>query len=138
MYATYQSNVNTTRNCSYGPTIFRQLGFIGTRNALFANGVYGSVRFVVTVFFGLFVIDKIGRRKPLIFGCFLLSGCLFFIGLYLTINGVRSEGEARQAGDYVAITYVHHSVTQPILTNPRSELSSSTPLDIRLVGPNIL
>ena len=86
--------------------VFRQLGFIGTRNALFANGVYGSVRFVFTVIFGLFIVDRIGRRRPLIFGAILLSSCLFFIGLYLTITGVRQEGEARQAGDYVAITSV--------------------------------
>jgi len=90
----------------YGPQIFRQLGFIGTRNALFANGVYGSVRFVFTVIFGLFIVDRIGRRRPLIFGCILLSSCLFFIGIYLTVNGVRTEGQARVAGDYVAITAI--------------------------------
>ena len=89
---------------SYGPTIFRQLGFIGTRNALFANGVYGCVRFVFTVIFGLFVVDKIGRRRPLIFGCIFLSSCLFFVGGYLTATGIKGDDAPKVAGDYVAIT----------------------------------
>ena len=62
------------------------------------------MRFVFTVVFGLFIVDRIGRRRPLMAGCVLLSSCLFFIGLYLTINGVRQEGDARAVGDYVAIT----------------------------------
>lgn len=90
----------------YGPTIFRQLGFIGTRNALFANGVYGCVRFVFTVLFGLFVVDRIGRRRPLIFGCIFLSLCLFFVGGYLTATGIKTDDAPKVAGDYVAITAI--------------------------------
>lgn len=34
----------------YSPRIFEQLGFSGTRNSLFATGIYGTVKFVCSMF----------------------------------------------------------------------------------------
>jgi MFS family permease len=50
--------------------------------------------------------DKVGRRKPLLYGCIALSLCLFYLGGYLTAVGPRTEGQGRSAGDYTAIVAI--------------------------------
>ncbi|KAH8926571.1 general substrate transporter [Atractiella rhizophila] len=90
----------------YSPIIFEQLGFQGSKNSLFATGIYGTCKFVGTLIFGLFIVDRVGRRKPLMIGAVVLSLCLFYIGGYLTAVGPREEGAPRKAGDYTAITAI--------------------------------
>jgi MFS family permease len=93
----------------YSPIIFEQLGFRGTQNSLFATGIYGTVKAVCTVIFGLFVVDRIGRRRPLMFGSIVGSLCLIFLGGYLTGMGDRGTDPVRTAGDYVAIASSQYS-----------------------------
>lgn len=52
----------------YAPQIFQTVGLSGTDASLFATGVYGVVKVIATGLFLLFIIDRIGRRWPLIFG----------------------------------------------------------------------
>ncbi|KAK4050195.1 hypothetical protein OIO90_005177 [Microbotryomycetes sp. JL221] len=91
----------------YSPRIFKQLGFRGTQHSLFATGIYGTVKAVFTVFFGFFIVDRVGRRIPLMVGAVVGSGCLFFIGGYLTAVGPRDgTGGSIAPGDYAAITAI--------------------------------
>ncbi|KAM0790229.1 hypothetical protein ACM66B_005541 [Microbotryomycetes sp. NB124-2] len=91
----------------YSPRIFKQLGFKGTKGALFATGIYGTVKAVFTVIFGFFIVDRVGRRIPLMVGAVVGSGCLFFIGGYLTAVGPRDgTGTSIAPGDYAAITAI--------------------------------
>ncbi|SDA01398.1 BZ3500_MvSof-1268-A1-R1_Chr10-1g02626 [Microbotryum saponariae] len=91
----------------YSPRIFEQLGFKGTSNSLLATGVYGSVKFICTVIFGLFVVDRIGRRRPLIFGSTAGALCLFYMGGYLTGAGPRpADATGTRPGDYSAIVAI--------------------------------
>ncbi|KAJ7263057.1 hypothetical protein C8J57DRAFT_1719247 [Mycena rebaudengoi] len=91
----------------YSPRIFEQLGFKGAQNSLFATGIYGTVKTVCTLIFGLFIVDRVGRRIPLMFSSLSGSLCLFFIGGYLTAVGPRDgSNAARTPGDYAAITAI--------------------------------
>ncbi|KAJ9096729.1 hypothetical protein QFC21_004999 [Naganishia friedmannii] len=90
----------------YSPRIFKQLGFKGTKNSLFATGIYGTVKFVGTLIFGFFVVDRAGRRWPLIIGSIGLSMCLFYIGGYLTAMGPRDGTQPISKGDYTAIVAI--------------------------------
>ncbi|ORY76871.1 and other transporter-domain-containing protein [Leucosporidium creatinivorum] len=91
----------------YSPRIFQQLGFNGTQNSLFATGIYGSVKAIFTLVFGFFIVDRVGRRRPLMVGSLVGSLCLFFIGGYLLGVGPRDGSNgARTAGDYVAIVAI--------------------------------
>lgn len=102
----------------FSPRIFEQLGFRGTQNSLcvplcplgvplltflrsFATGIYGTVKVVCTFIFSFFIVDRVGRRRPLMwvhradracnrlisslvrFGSIVGSLCLFFLGGYL-------------------------------------------------------
>lgn len=67
--------------------------------------MYMPYRFIFTLIFGFFLVDRIGRRIPLMVGSIVLSLCLFFIGGYLTaVDGTRDANASRSAGDYAAIT----------------------------------
>lgn len=90
----------------YSPRIFKQLGFKGTKNSLFATGIYGTVKFVGTLIFGFFMVDRVGRRLPLIVGSIGLSLCLIYIGGYLTAMGPRDGTQPIAKGDYTAIVAI--------------------------------
>lgn len=90
----------------YSPIIFEQLGFKGAKNSLFATGIYGTCKFIFTLLFGFFLVDRVGRRLPLIVGSIVLSLSLFYIGGYLTAIGPRDENASRTAGDYTAIVAI--------------------------------
>jgi MFS family permease len=58
-----------------GPTIYAALGFTG-HTTLMINGISGAWQVVVVWFFIQFMVDRIGRRKPLIIGPILMAGFL--------------------------------------------------------------
>ncbi|MFQ5729670.1 MAG: sugar porter family MFS transporter, partial [Waddliaceae bacterium] len=62
----------------YAPTIFQTTGFSSPTIATFATMFIGLVLTLSTIS-SLFFIDKIGRRKPLLFGMLGILFCLLFI-----------------------------------------------------------
>jgi MFS transporter, SP family, arabinose:H+ symporter len=62
---------------SYAPVIFQQAG-VATEEAFLQSVIIGLVNFIFT-FFAIYFIDKIGRRKLLLFGSILL--CLDALAL---------------------------------------------------------
>ena len=60
-----------------------------------------------TVIFGLFIVDRIGRRRPLMVGSVVGSFCLFFMGIYLSVTGPRDgTNTVRTVGDYFCIAFL--------------------------------
>ena len=57
----------------------------------------------LALIFGLFLVDKVGRRLPLMFGSTLMAGCLFYMGAYLTAAGPQDGTSERTAGSYTVI-----------------------------------
>ncbi|KJA22939.1 hypothetical protein HYPSUDRAFT_40448 [Hypholoma sublateritium FD-334 SS-4] len=51
----------------YGPSIYNSLGIVGGR-ALLVQGIYGAVGPIANLFFITLVLDRVGRKKPLVFG----------------------------------------------------------------------
>ncbi|KAG8744124.1 hypothetical protein FRC11_013640 [Ceratobasidium sp. 423] len=94
----------------YSPLIFKLIGFTGGTTSLLATGVYGVVKVVTTLFYVIFLIDQIGRRRPLIVGAIIQAICLlilFFISHFdplpqtPTGGGVTSSGYASAVMIYV-------------------------------------
>ncbi|PPJ50907.1 hypothetical protein CBER1_07606 [Cercospora berteroae] len=50
----------------YAPSIFKLIGVKGNSNTLLTTGVYGIVKFVTTIFYVAYLVDRIGRRLPLL------------------------------------------------------------------------
>ena len=52
----------------YAPAIFELIGVKGGSSSLLTTGVYGTVKFVTTIFYVGYLVDRIGRRLPLLVG----------------------------------------------------------------------
>lgn len=56
----------------YQTIMYRALGFTGNRNTLVA-GLYNCVGPIANLIFIVFILDRVGRRKPLLFGTIGIS-----------------------------------------------------------------
>ncbi|KAF2191392.1 general substrate transporter [Zopfia rhizophila CBS 207.26] len=70
----------------YSPTVFKSIGIQGTSTGFLTTGIFGVVKTVVTFFWLLWLIDRLGRRKLLMFGAAGGSFCMWFIGAYIKLS----------------------------------------------------
>ena len=80
----------------YSPTVFKSIGITGTSTGFLTTGIFGVVKTVVTVIWLLWLIDRLGRRKLLMWGALGGSLCMWFIGAYIKIAG--ADGTAKTEG----------------------------------------
>jgi MFS family permease len=78
-FATFESRADFYQIGYYAPQIFQTVGVSKTNSSLFATGVYGTVKVITTAIFLLIGIDKLGRRKSLLFGAAWMSIMMFII-----------------------------------------------------------
>jgi sugar porter (SP) family MFS transporter len=76
----------------YAPTILTALGF-GKSAALLANAGLGALTVVVTVVM-LLVVDRIGRRRPLIYGAIAMAVAMAAMGTVFSVVGLKGGGAA--------------------------------------------
>lgn len=70
----------------YTPIIFANLGISSTTASLFATGIYGVVKFVVTCLVLAFVIENWGRKRTLIYGGIAQAITMIWIGGYSAVH----------------------------------------------------
>ncbi|KAG2337459.1 general substrate transporter [Suillus weaverae] len=87
----------------YTPQIFAGLGFSSTSSALFATGIYGVVKFVVTCLTLAFVIESWGRKRTLIYGGLGQGLMMLWIGGYTGAH----PNQGVVPGTYVSIVAVY-------------------------------
>ncbi|KAG8746970.1 hypothetical protein FRC10_002769 [Ceratobasidium sp. 414] len=91
----------------YSPTIFKSIGITGTNNGLFATGIYGVVKMVTTFIFLFWLIDLVGRRKPLIYGSIGGAFSMFYIAAFIAIAKPKEGNAPTAAGKFaVACLYI--------------------------------
>ncbi|KAG6917522.1 hypothetical protein DXG01_002269 [Tephrocybe rancida] len=58
----------------FGPTMYASLGVTGSKGLL-VQGIYGAVGPIANIIFIIFLLDRVGRKKPLMFGatCFVAT-----------------------------------------------------------------
>lgn len=87
----------------YTPLIFAGLGISSTDTSLFATGVYGVVKFVVTCLVLAFIIERWGRKRTLIYGGLAQAVAMLWIGGYTAVHTEPSVVPAT----YVSIVAVY-------------------------------
>lgn len=92
----------------YSPTILESIGFTGSSVNLLATGIYGIIKFVVTLIYMFFFVDRTGRRSALLLGAIGAGIAMFYLGAYTCVSGsfdhaVPLDGGARAA---LAMIYV--------------------------------
>lgn len=124
----------------YAPRIFQTLGIAATSLKLFSTGFYGIVKTLGMILFTVVVVEKVGRRKGLLWGAGL--GCIpmWYIGGYvmradpMAASAVRES--QRDGWGYLAMVcvYIHAFIIcatwQGITWTYASEIF---PLDIRML-----
>jgi len=67
----------------YSPRIFETLGITGTDTKLFATGFYGVAKTLGMIIFSVWIVEKVGRRSGLIWGAFIGSLPMWYLGGYV-------------------------------------------------------
>ncbi|KAI1323318.1 general substrate transporter [Xylariaceae sp. FL0255] len=67
----------------FSPEICEQIGVTGGSLSLLTTGVYGIVKFLTTALYVSVVVDRIGRRRPLLFCSAIQATCLLYLALYV-------------------------------------------------------
>lgn len=84
----------------FAPRIFEMIG-VGDSQSLLTTGVYGLVKFVTTIYYVAYLVDRVGRRLPLIIGASIQASCMLYLALYIRFAGEsakRSDGKIPPGG----------------------------------------
>lgn len=90
----------------FSPRIFKSIGLKGTNTGLYATGIYGVVRFIAVCIAMIYVVDRFGRTKMLMYGSALMSVCMWYIGAYIMVSNPTSA-KGISAGGYAACTLIY-------------------------------
>ncbi|KAF2180423.1 H(+)/hexose cotransporter 1 [Zopfia rhizophila CBS 207.26] len=90
----------------FAPEIFEMIGVKGGSQALLTTGVYGLVKLVTTVIYVAFIVDRVGRRLPLIIGACLQATAMLYIALYVRFGKPDQTG-GTEAGGIVGIIWIY-------------------------------
>lgn len=90
----------------FAPEIFTMIGVKGGSQALLTTGVYGVVKLASTIIYVVFIVDRVGRRLPLMIGATLQATAMLYIALYVRFANPDSTG-GTPAGGIVGIIWIY-------------------------------
>lgn len=67
----------------YSPTVFKSIGVTGANTSLFTTGIFGVMKTVITFIWIIFLIDRLGRRRLLMWGSLGGSLSMWVVGGYI-------------------------------------------------------
>ncbi|KAJ5259360.1 hypothetical protein N7478_012341 [Penicillium angulare] len=93
----------------YAPEIFAMIGVKGGSTTLLDTGIYGVIKVATSLFYVLYLIDRVGRRVPLLIGASIQATAMLYLALYLRFTGEieDSEGSGTSAGGIVGIVWIY-------------------------------
>ncbi|QRW23411.1 Sugar (and other) transporter [Rhizoctonia solani] len=123
----------------YSPTIFSSIGITGTNNSLFATGIYGVVKMVATLIALVWLVDRVGRRKPLIAGAVVGALAMYYIAGFVAVAKPSNVGSPSPAGKFAAACIYIFAVAFCMSWNGISWIICSEifPLSVRALGQAI-
>lgn len=84
------------------------IGVKGSSTALLTTGVYGVVKTVTTIFYVGYLVDRVGRRIPLLVGATLQATAMLYLALYLRFAGTNTQTVGgTPAGGIVGIIWIY-------------------------------
>lgn len=64
----------------YAPTVLKMIGF-SIKNSIMANLVFSALGLLMTIVMAAFIVDKMGRRIPLMLGALVMAASMALLGL---------------------------------------------------------
>jgi len=89
--AFFQQIIGVNTIIYYAPTILTKLGYQSSA-AIVANAGLGGLTVLVTIIMLLFVVDRVGRRMPLVLGAIGMTACMVLLGLTFLTAGFSHGG----------------------------------------------
>ncbi|KAF2868200.1 MFS quinate transporter-like protein QutD [Massariosphaeria phaeospora] len=102
----WQQMTGTNSINYYAPQIFQSVGLKGTSSGLFATGVYGIVKIVVTALGLMFATEQMGRKWSLLIGSAGQAFAMFYIGVNQAVNPTKA-GDSLTGNSIFAIICVY-------------------------------
>ncbi|QIW95387.1 hypothetical protein AMS68_000905 [Peltaster fructicola] len=90
----------------YAPQIFQSIGLAGTQSSLFATGIYGVVKIVITALGLMLATEQVGRKWSLIVGALGQAFAMFYIGINQAVNPINTNAPLT-GNSYFAIVCVY-------------------------------
>ncbi|GME46917.1 putative quinate permease protein [Neofusicoccum parvum] len=90
----------------FAPDIFEMIGVKGGSTTLLTTGVYGLVKLATTILYVAVIVDRVGRRRPLMVGAFIQATAMLYIALYVRF-GNPSAHHGTEAGGIVGIIWIY-------------------------------
>lgn len=90
----------------FAPQIFSMLGVQTGSMSLLTTGVYGIVKLVAQFIYVTLIVDRVGRRLPLLIGMSIQGAAMVYMGLYLRFGNVEHGGGVA-AGGIVGIIFIY-------------------------------
>ncbi|KAF5868277.1 putative mfs quinate transporter protein [Botrytis fragariae] len=92
----------------YSPTVFKEIGVVGTNASLLTTGIFGVIKAAVTLVWLFFLIDNFGRRNLLMYGAFAGAICLYYVGAYIAVaNPSANPSTTLSAGGKSAMAFFY-------------------------------
>ncbi|CAN6604958.1 high-affinity glucose transporter Hxt2p [Trichomonascus vanleenenianus] len=95
----------------YAPQIFEAVGVGSTSTGLFATGIYGVVKMVMTMALCLFAIERFGRKMCLMVGAGFMGTFMLVIGVLLKTHPVQADAENLSKASYAMVVCIYLYVT---------------------------
>jgi hypothetical protein len=77
-------------------------------SSLLTTGVYGAVKVAATIFYITYLVDRVGRRLPLLIGATIQGTAMLYLALYLRFAGVdNTDMGGTPAGGIVGIVWIY-------------------------------
>ncbi|KAI1345271.1 general substrate transporter [Xylariaceae sp. FL0016] len=90
----------------FAPEIFEMIGVQSGSLTLLTTGVYGLVKLATTILYVTLIVDRVGRRRPLLLGALLQATAMLYIALYVKFANPDSTG-GTPAGGIVGIIWIY-------------------------------
>ncbi|KAJ5948248.1 hypothetical protein N7466_001263 [Penicillium verhagenii] len=93
----------------YAPEIFAMIGVSGNSATLLDTGIYGVVKTVTSLFYVVYLVDRVGRRVPLLVGATMQATAMLYLAIYLRFAGTTEEstGGGTPAGGIVGLICIY-------------------------------
>ncbi|KAL8357138.1 hypothetical protein RB598_002117 [Gaeumannomyces tritici] len=85
----------------FAPDIFAMIGVPAGSSSLLTTGVYGLVKMATTVVYVTVIVDRVGRRLPLMVGATMQATAMLYLALYVRFGG------GTPAGGIVGIIWIY-------------------------------
>lgn len=88
----------------FAPQIFAMVGVPKGSGSLLTTGVYGIVKVITTLAYVTVIVDRIGRRLPLIVGALIQGTAMLYLALFIKF-AKPEEGGGTSAGGIVGVVW---------------------------------